>query len=68
MFHVRFGYNMWRDAIKPSEILAGLCRDHGLDPPIYCNNTCSVAGRHFYADTFIEQESGENCIHYVVRC
>ena len=52
---------MWRDAIKPSEILAGLCKDIGLDPPIYSNNTCSVAGRQFYADTFIEQESGENC-------
>ncbi|XP_068632419.1 otoferlin-like [Battus philenor] len=29
------GYNKWRDAMKPTQILAKLCKDGKLDPPIY---------------------------------
>nr|XP_021208193.1 otoferlin isoform X3 [Bombyx mori] len=29
------GYNQWRDAMKPTQILAKLCKDGKLDPPIY---------------------------------
>ncbi|CAH0402078.1 unnamed protein product [Chilo suppressalis] len=29
------GYNRWRDAMKPTQILAKLCKDGKLDPPIY---------------------------------
>ncbi|XP_063373180.1 otoferlin-like [Cydia amplana] len=29
------GYNRWRDAMKPSQILAKLCKDGKLEPPVY---------------------------------
>ncbi|XP_047543400.1 otoferlin-like [Vanessa atalanta] len=29
------GYNRWRDAMKPTQILAKLCKDGKIDPPIY---------------------------------
>ncbi|KAI8430622.1 hypothetical protein MSG28_000832 [Choristoneura fumiferana] len=29
------GYNRWRDAMKPTQILAKLCKDGKLDPPVY---------------------------------
>ncbi|CAK1588293.1 unnamed protein product [Parnassius mnemosyne] len=29
------GYNKWRDAMRPTQILAKLCKDGKLDPPIY---------------------------------
>nr|XP_013189195.1 unnamed protein product [Amyelois transitella] len=29
------GYNRWRDAMKPTQILAKLCKDGKLDPPAY---------------------------------
>ncbi|CAH2103117.1 unnamed protein product [Euphydryas editha] len=29
------GYNQWRDAMKPTQILAKLCKDGKIDPPIY---------------------------------
>ncbi|XP_053624309.1 otoferlin-like isoform X2 [Plodia interpunctella] len=29
------GYNRWRDALKPTQILAKLCKDGKLDPPVY---------------------------------
>ncbi|XP_052752524.1 otoferlin-like isoform X2 [Galleria mellonella] len=29
------GYNRWRDSLKPTQILAKLCKDGKLDPPIY---------------------------------
>ncbi|CAK1554752.1 unnamed protein product [Leptosia nina] len=29
------GYNRWRDAMKPTQILAKLCKDIKIDPPVY---------------------------------
>ncbi|CAH2035369.1 unnamed protein product, partial [Iphiclides podalirius] len=29
------GYNRWRDSLKPTQILAKLCKDGKLNPPIY---------------------------------
>ncbi|XP_050361136.1 otoferlin-like [Nymphalis io] len=29
------GYNRWRDAMKPTQILTKLCKDGKIDPPIY---------------------------------
>lgn len=34
-FFFRQGYNRWRDAMKPTQILAKLCKDGKLDPPVY---------------------------------
>lgn len=35
MSSLRRGYNRWRDAMKPTQILAKLCKDSRIDPPIY---------------------------------
>jgi len=60
LIYARFGYNMWRDALKPTEILAGLCKNHKLQPPIYRDQSCFVADHKFHASTFIEREGGEH--------
>lgn len=31
----RDGYNRWRDILKPSQILEGLCRKNGMPSPTY---------------------------------
>lgn len=31
----RHGYNQWRDAMKPTQILARLCKEAKMDTPIY---------------------------------
>lgn len=30
-----YGYNKWRDALKPTQILSKLCKDNKLELPIY---------------------------------
>ncbi|GBP13671.1 Otoferlin [Eumeta japonica] len=35
LVYLRQGYNRWRDAMKPTQILAKLCKDGKLEPPIY---------------------------------
>lgn len=34
-YTLRDGYNRWRDAMKPTQILAKLCKDIKIDPPVY---------------------------------
>ena len=36
------GYNEWRDPMKPSQILAKLCRDGKVDGPYYSRHQVSV--------------------------
>ena len=38
------GYNMWRDAFTPCEILNKLCKQFGLERPIY-NDDCLIITR-----------------------
>nr|CAD7193654.1 unnamed protein product [Timema douglasi] len=33
----RYGYNQWRDPMKPTQILTKLCKDGKIDGPIYTN-------------------------------
>ncbi|KAL0280303.1 UNVERIFIED_CONTAM: hypothetical protein PYX00_001638 [Menopon gallinae] len=42
-----FGYNQWRDPMKPTQILAKLCKDGKIDPPVYFNSKVKV-GRHLF--------------------
>ncbi|XP_049768287.1 otoferlin-like [Schistocerca cancellata] len=43
-YHTK-GYNAWRDAERPTQILEGLCRKQGLRAPEYlADDTLSVAG------------------------
>lgn len=47
----QFGYNIWRDKYRPSEILANICRDNGLQPPMYYSNSVIIAGVPFVDTT-----------------
>uniref|UniRef100_A0A671Z423 Otoferlin n=1 Tax=Sparus aurata TaxID=8175 RepID=A0A671Z423_SPAAU len=53
------GYNVWRDPLKPTQILAKLCKDGKLDGPHYGpGGRVKVENRVFMAPTEIEDENG----------
>ncbi|XP_037541805.1 otoferlin [Nematolebias whitei] len=53
------GYNVWRDPMKPSQILAKLCKDGKIDGPHYGpGGKVKVANRIFMGPTEIEDENG----------
>nr|XP_015802855.2 otoferlin isoform X5 [Nothobranchius furzeri] len=53
------GYNIWRDPLKPSQILAKLCKDAKIDGPHYGpGGKVKVANRIFTGPTEIEDENG----------
>lgn len=43
----RVGYNAWRDAFRPSQILAGLCQRCGLPSPEYRAGAVKVGSKVF---------------------
>ncbi|KAM6992478.1 otoferlin isoform 4-T4 [Tautogolabrus adspersus] len=53
------GYNVWRDPMKPTQILAKLCKDGKTDGPQYGpGGKVKVANRIFTGPTEIEDENG----------
>ncbi|KAG7508021.1 otoferlin isoform X7 [Solea senegalensis] len=53
------GYNVWRDPMKPSQILAKLCKDGKIDGPHYGpGGKVKVANRIFLGATELEDENG----------
>ncbi|XP_062296579.1 otoferlin-like [Scomber scombrus] len=53
------GYNVWRDPMKPTQILAKLCKEGKLDGPHYGpGGRVKVENRVFMAQTEIEDENG----------
>ncbi|KAG7229088.1 hypothetical protein INR49_013029 [Caranx melampygus] len=53
------GYNVWRDPMKPTQILAKLCKDGKMDGPHYGpGGRVKVENRVFMAPTEIEDENG----------
>ncbi|XP_035279805.1 otoferlin isoform X6 [Anguilla anguilla] len=53
------GYNQWRDPMKPTQILARLCKEGKLDGPHYGpGGRVKVANRVFLGPTEIEDENG----------
>ncbi|XP_061780505.1 otoferlin-like isoform X2 [Nerophis lumbriciformis] len=53
------GYNIWRDPMKPTQILAKLCKDGKLDGPHYGpGGRVKVENRVFMAPTELEDENG----------
>uniref|UniRef100_A0A8C5C0G3 C2 domain-containing protein n=1 Tax=Gadus morhua TaxID=8049 RepID=A0A8C5C0G3_GADMO len=53
------GYNVWRDPMKPSHVLAKLCKEGKLDGPHYGpGGRVKVANRVFMAGTEIEDDNG----------
>ena len=55
----RHGYNAWRDPLKPTAVLAKLCKDGKVDGPYYQPGKVRVANRIFEAPSEIEDENGE---------
>uniref|UniRef100_A0A3B3WM37 C2 domain-containing protein n=1 Tax=Poecilia mexicana TaxID=48701 RepID=A0A3B3WM37_9TELE len=45
------GYNAWRDSLKPSELLAKMCRDNGVDGPHFSPGRITVADKVFTGKT-----------------
>ena len=54
-----YGYNIWRDPLKPSQIVSKLCKKHNIDPPLYSAKTVRVGGLELYGDSQVETEGGE---------
>ncbi|KAG9347678.1 hypothetical protein JZ751_005251 [Albula glossodonta] len=53
------GYNVWRDPMKPTQILAKLCKEGKVDGPHYGpGGRVKVANRIFLGPTEIEDENG----------
>ncbi|XP_076646228.1 otoferlin isoform X2 [Halictus rubicundus] len=52
------GYNKWRDATKPTQILSKLCKDGKIDGPVYSHGRVAI-GRKTFSLTNEEME------HYV---
>lgn len=59
LFFFSHGYNVWRDPLKPTQILAKLCKDGKMDPPQYGpGGRVKVANRVYTGPTEIEDENG----------
>jgi len=56
--NVRWGYNTWRDPLKPTVILEKMCKSAGLDPPVYQPGCVVVAEQPFYEQETVETEEG----------
>ncbi|CAH1119596.1 unnamed protein product [Phaedon cochleariae] len=48
------GYNAWRDAMKPAQILAKLCKDAKMDPPIYADGLVKVGKQLFSVQSDVD--------------
>ncbi|XP_073481300.1 otoferlin isoform X18 [Aquarana catesbeiana] len=54
------GYNMWRDPMKPTQILSKLCKEGKIDGPHYGpGGRVKVLNRVFTGPTEIEDENGQ---------
>ncbi|KAJ8355679.1 hypothetical protein SKAU_G00184730 [Synaphobranchus kaupii] len=57
--YAAYGYNQWRDPMKPTQILAKLCKEGKQDGPHYGpGGRVKVANRVFLGPTEIEDENG----------
>ncbi|KAE8299645.1 Fer-1-like protein 6 [Larimichthys crocea] len=56
------GYNAWRDCLKPSELLSKLCRDNGLEDPLFSPGRITVAEKVFTGKTlFMNEDEPVEC-------
>ncbi len=57
---LRFGFNKWRDPMKPTQILARICKDEGLDGPTYtAPGKCKIENHLFAASPMVSDEHGK---------
>lgn len=45
--HDESGYNKWRDAMKPMQILSKLCKEGKIDGPVYSHGKVSIGRKTF---------------------
>ncbi|PVD23894.1 hypothetical protein C0Q70_17169 [Pomacea canaliculata] len=62
-----YGYNAWRDPLKPTQILAKLCKDGKVDGPYYQPGKVRIANRIFEASCELEDENGQTRKHDTKR-
>uniref|UniRef100_A0A8C5WR41 Fer-1 like family member 6 n=1 Tax=Laticauda laticaudata TaxID=8630 RepID=A0A8C5WR41_LATLA len=53
------GYNAWRDALKPTEILSKLCKDNKLDKPIMQPGKIQIGNKIFTGQTVFQEDENE---------
>ncbi|XP_068990051.1 otoferlin isoform X8 [Neodiprion pinetum] len=53
------GYNKWRDALKPTQILSKLCKDGKLDGPSYTHGRVTIGRKNFT----LSPDEMENYVH-----
>ncbi|XP_065062327.1 otoferlin-like isoform X2 [Rhopilema esculentum] len=59
--YATFGFNKWRDPMKPSQILARLCKDEGLDGPTYtAPGKCKIENHIFSGAGSVVDEAGSS--------
>ncbi|KAM8784373.1 fer-1-like protein 6 [Rhynchonycteris naso] len=59
------GYNAWRDASKPTEILTKLCKDNKLDGPYFHPGKIQIGSQVFSGKTvFTEEDTDETVESY----
>ncbi|XP_037022357.2 fer-1-like protein 6 [Artibeus jamaicensis] len=59
------GYNAWRDAAKPTEILTKLCKDNKLDGPYFHPGKIQIGNQVFSGKTvFTEEDTDESVESY----
>ncbi|CAI2734909.1 unnamed protein product [Schistosoma spindalis] len=54
------GYCQWKDSQQPTEILAKLCEQYGIEQPVYniLENKITIGNESFFANTEIRNETG----------
>lgn len=58
----RHGYNIWRDPMKPSQILTRLCKEGKVDGPHFGPpGRVKVSNRVFTGPSEMEDENGNGC-------
>lgn len=72
----RNGFNAWRDAMKPTQILAKLCKEAKFDPPVYSDGQIKI-GNHIYHTSELgengfwgdfEEHAALQVLHRLVHC
>ncbi|XP_067033730.1 otoferlin-like isoform X2 [Acropora muricata] len=56
--YATFGFNKWRDPMRPTQILAKICKEEGLDGPHYSTGRVRIDNKVFGATSQVLEESG----------
>ncbi|XP_031569345.1 otoferlin-like [Actinia tenebrosa] len=56
--YATFGFNKWRDPLRPTQILAKITKEEGLDGPHYSTGRVRLDNKTFVAPSQILEESG----------